>query len=129
MLVDSSKGNWFLIMCSWQMGADDEAIQRFHDVYNYLKILAPPVEVRQEALAKLAKDDPRLYLVPDSLKSLNLIGRRQFVIICQTLSENCNRLLQELSRMISLQAKISVEIFPATYVHDLISILPDKESV
>jgi hypothetical protein len=130
MQVKSSDGNWFLIMCSWEMGADAAAIQRFHDVYDYLRILSPPDEVRQKALAELAlKDpnDPRLTLVPESLKSLNLIGRRKFVIICQTTTNNCNRVLQALSRIISLEAPISVEIFPATYVHDLINLLPERK--
>jgi hypothetical protein len=127
MQANSSEGNWFLIMCSWEMGADDEAIQRFHEVYKYLIPLAPTddPEVRQQALAALPKDDPRLTLVPDSLKSLNLIGRRKFVIICQIISPNCNKFLQKLSRMISLRASISVEIFPATFVHDLKAILPE----
>jgi hypothetical protein len=123
------EGNWFLIMCSWEMGADDVAVQRFHDVYDYLNILAPPEEARKVRLAELrsnAPNDPRLTLVPESLKSLNLIGRRKFVIICQTTS---NRVLQALSRMISLGAPISVDIFPATYVHDLKDILPRKEPV
>ena len=116
--------NWFLIMSSWEKGADDEAVKRFHDVYKYLKVLAPPDDVRQKTLAQLARknpEDPRLTLVPESLKALNLIGRRKFVIICQTTS---NRVLQELSKMISLGASISVEIFPATYVYDLEAILP-----
>ncbi len=125
--ANSTEGSWFLIMCSWEMGADDEAVKRFHEVYKYLRILAPPDEVRKEALAKLAKENPndlRLTLVADSLKSLNLIGRRKFVIVCQIISPNCNRMLQELSKMIGLGASINVEIFPATYVHDLEAILP-----
>jgi hypothetical protein len=131
MPVKSSDGNWFLIMCSWEMGEDAEAVQRFHAVYEYFTPLTPTdnPEGRQEALALLAKDDPRLSLVPDSLKSLNLIGRRKFVIICQIISENSNRVLQALSRKISLGAPISVEIFPATYVHDLTNILPERRAV
>jgi len=123
----SSDGSWFLITCSWEIGADDEAVKRFHEVYKYLRILAPPDNVRQKALAELARknpQDPRLQIVPESLKSLNLIGRRKFVIVCQIISSHCNKVLQELSRMISLGAPISVEIFPATYVHDLEAILP-----
>jgi hypothetical protein len=126
MEYESSKGSWFLIMASWQMGADLEAIQRFHEVYKYLRILTPGPE-RQAALDGLPREDPRLSLVPDSLKSLNLIGRRQFVIVCQIKSENCNRILQELSKIIILEARISVEIFPATYVHDLNTMLPTDE--
>jgi len=130
----SSEGNWFLIMASWEMGADAEAIQRFYDVYHYLLPLAPsdaiPGEIRDRIKEDpiLDPDDPRSSLVPTSLKSLNLIGRRKFVIIGQTTSNNSNRVLQALSRKISLGAPINVEIFPATYVHDLIGILsPEKK--
>lgn len=126
MDVKSTEGNWFLIMCTWEMGADDIAVQRFHDLYDYLRILAPPDDVRQKALDALPRDDPRLTLVPDSLKSLNLIGRRTFVIVCQIISEKSNKLLQELSKRMSLGAPISVEIFPATFVHDLLDVLPGK---
>jgi len=127
--ANSSEGSWFLIMASWEIGADDKAVQRFHEVYEYLLPLAPTddPELRQKALAALPKDDPRSTLVADSLKSLNLIGRRKFVIICQIISPNCNKLLQTLSRMIILDAPINVEIFPATFVHDLNAILPTKE--
>jgi hypothetical protein len=129
VIPKSSEGNWYLIMCSWETGADDEAVQRFHHLYTYFSILTPTKDpkVREDALAKLKSHDPhdpRLTLVPESLKSLNLIGRRKFVIICQITSENCNRELQTLSREISLGAPVSVEIFPATYVHDLIGVLP-----
>ena len=127
---ESSKGNWFLIECSWQMGADDEAVKRFRDVYTYLLPLTPTEkpEERKAAIERAAKEDPLLLnVVPDSLKSLNLIGRRKFVIICQIISPNCNKLLQTLSRMIILDAPINVEIFPATFVHDLNAILPTKE--
>lgn len=128
MAVRSTEGNWFLIMCTWDIDADEIAVQRFYDLYDYLKVLAPPEEVRQEALAGLPRDDPRLTLVPDSLKSLNLIGRRTFVIVCQIISEKSNRLLQELSKKISLGAPINVEIFPATFVHDLIDVLPPRKA-
>jgi hypothetical protein len=127
MEMNSSKGNWFLIECSWQMGADAEAIQRFREVYKYLLPLASTDDpkVRQVAIERAAKEDPLLLnVVPDSLKSLNLIGRRKFVIICQILNDKSNKWLQKLSKMISLEAPISVEIFPATYVHDLEAILP-----
>jgi len=124
--ANSSEGSWFLIMASWEIGADDKAVQRFHEVYEYLLPLAPTddPELRQKALAALPKDDPRSTLVADSLKSLNLIGRRKFVIICQILNDKSNKWLQKLSKMISLGAHINVEIFPATYVHDLEAILP-----
>lgn len=129
MQVKSSEGNWFLIICSWEKGADDAAVQRFHKVYKYLAPLAP--EFREKGLVEIAKkdsNDPRLSLVPDSLKSLNLIGRRKFVIICQTTSINSNRVLQALSLEIGLGAPVSVEIIPATYVHDLMNILPKKQT-
>ena len=42
MQANSSEGNWFLIMSSWEKGADDEAVTRFHEVYRYLRLLAPP---------------------------------------------------------------------------------------
>jgi hypothetical protein len=126
MTVKSSDGNWFLIECSWQMGADAEAIQRFRKVYEYLLPLAPTNDpkVRQAAIDRAVEKDPLLInVVPDSLKSLNLIGRRKFIIICQILNDTSNKWLQKLSRMISLGAPISVEILPATFVHDMYTIL------
>ncbi|MGA2466636.1 MAG: hypothetical protein ABSH06_20090 [Thermodesulfobacteriota bacterium] len=140
MQTKSSDGSWFLIMCSWEMGADDVAQKRFRDVYGYLLPLAPPyiIDAIPEYIMKQVpvdpiikgSNDPRLDLVPESLKSLNLIGRRRFVIICQIISNNCNRVLLALSRKISLDAPISVEIFPATYVHDLlIEIVPKNGNI
>lgn len=124
--------NWFLIMVSWEMGADDEAVQRFSQVYMYLNIRAPDIKEdeqkkRQEEYNKsypddpVREDDPVYEIVQGSLKPLNLIGRRRFVIILQTKS---NKVLQRLSKMISLHAHITVEIFPATYVTELRGILP-----
>ena len=108
----SRDGNWFMIMCSWEQGADAEAVEKFEDVYkNYLLKLT-----ESDWQSTISADDPRLDLNSESIKALNLIGRRTFVIICQAAS---NRVLQELSRNISLKAPVSVKIFPATDVHDL----------
>lgn len=121
--------NWFLIMVSWEMSADQEAVRRFHKVYKYLTMKAPGVnkDLARKDYNKIypedpiGDDDPVYEIVDNSLKPLNLIGRRKFIIICQTPS---NRVLQRLSKMISLEAPISVEIFPATYVTELVDILP-----
>ena len=121
MLGRPSEVDWFVVVSSWEAGADDAAVQRFHDVYKYLNVLAP--ERREKALAGLERHDPRLDIVPESLRALNLIGRRKFMIICQARS---TRVLQELSKKISLGAPINVEIFPATNVHDLEALLPNE---
>ncbi len=126
--------NWFLIMVSWEMGADEVAVSRFHQVYMYLNVRAPGMDEdkrkrreAEDAYNECYKDDPIVTddpvydIVVGSLKPFNLIGRRKFVIICQTPS---NRVLQRLSKMISLKAPINVEIFPATYVTELRDILP-----
>ena len=127
MTVNSNDGSWFMIMVSWEMGADGEAVQRFHQVYMYLNIRAPNIG-KDEQMKRQAEynesypndpvreDDPVYDIVEGSLKPLNLIGRRRFVIIFQTKS---NKVLQRLSKMISLLAHITVEIFPATYVTEL----------
>ena len=122
MLGRPSEVDWFVIVSSWEAGADDAAVQRFHDVYQYLNVLAP--DYREKALAGLDKNDPRRDIVPETLRALNLIGRRKFMIICQTRS---NRVLQELSKKISLGAPVNVEIFPATNVHDLEALLPNEK--
>ena len=51
----------------------------------------------------------------DSLKALNLIGQRKFVIIGRTTS---NKVLQEISSNVTLETAIRVDVFPATYVHE-----------
>ena len=108
------EGSWFLIMVSWEAGADAAAQKRFKEVFKYLKIFkSEDPKARDKESKNLAKNhpaDPRLEIVPDSLKALNLIGRRKFVIIFQTKS---NKVLLELSKMISWSRPISVEIFPA----------------
>lgn len=113
-----SDGNWFLIMTSWEIGADEVAIERFHKVYEYLMPLMKD-DWRKEMM-EIDQQDARLAFTSGTVKALNLIGRRTFIIIGQTRS---NRVLQLLSRMISLKAPISVEIFPATDVHDLKDLL------
>ena len=111
--------NWFLIMCSWDWGTDKVALERFVEVFRYLnkrdkqaweKVIADP-------------DDPRHALDFDSLKALNLIGQRKFVIIGRTTS---NRVLQELSSMITLETAIRVDVFPATYVREFAEINIDR---
>jgi len=133
MQENSTKGSWFLIMVSWEMDADGDAVKRFHQVYNYLNLRAPGMDKNEEDRKAaeslynkhypedpLVEDDPVYDIVEGSLKPFNLIGRRKFVIICQTPS---NRVLQRLSKMISLNVRISVDIFPATYVTELRDIL------
>ncbi len=59
--------NWFLIMCSWDSNADQDAIKKFQWVYNYLNVY--------EVLAKIAPEDPRHALDFYNLIALNLIGQ------------------------------------------------------
>jgi hypothetical protein len=146
VMADEQKGgeqnSWFLIMVSWEPGGDGEAVKRFHQVYMYLNIRAPfntdddekksaiqqgrkeeyeqYLKDNELALETLDENDPVYDIVEDSIKALNLIGRRKFVIIFQTKS---NRVLQRLSKIISLGTEISVEIFPATYVTELKELL------
>lgn len=118
----SQDENWFVIMCSWELGADDEAVKRFNKLYEYLDVLRDTEWLK----AAQGSKDLRLDLNSESILALNLIGRRKFLIICQARS---NRVMQELSKMISLRAPIKVEIFPATNVHDLYNILkPEKQN-
>jgi len=111
--------SWFMIMCSWELGADDEAVQNFNKLYEYLNVLTD-----EKWRDKLNPNDFRLDLDSESIIALNLIGRRKFVIICQARS---NKVLQELSKRVSLRAPVKVEIFPATTVHDLFKMLPNGE--
>jgi len=104
------EGNWFLIMCSWDWNADKDALEKFQWVYTYLNLYNTPAEWK-----KVHKDDPRRAMDFRSLKALNLIGQRKFVIIIQTSSNN---VLQKISSEITLGTAIKVEIFPATYVHE-----------
>ena len=131
----SSEGNWFLIMVSWEENAVSEAIERFYAVYRYLFALGPPDAISAEMKEKIkpiplgGDEDPRNDIVKESLKPLNLTGERKFVIILQIRPGKSNRVLQELSARITLNAPITVKIFPATYVHDLIGILPLEKNL
>jgi hypothetical protein len=125
-----NEGSWFLIMVSWEAEADAIAQERFEQVLNDLRIfkcedLTNPDDVaaRDKNLTILTKDDYRSEIVPNSLKALNLIGRRKFVIILQTKSNN---VLLALSKMISWAGPVSVEIFPASYVFEVERIFSKK---
>lgn len=113
--------SWFMIICSWEPEADSDAVKKFGAVYQYLQLL-----MDDQLLAEFENkkpDDPIFDLDPDSFKALNLIGRRQFVLIGQAKS---NRLQQKLALDIGLGTRISVEVLPATYVHDLQGVLPSS---
>lgn len=115
----STSGSWFLIQCSWEPDADGDAVQKFGAVYDYLNLLTDDQKLAE--FKNKNPDDPIFDLDPDSFKALNLIGRRQFVLIGQATS---NRLQQKLALDIGLGTHISVEVLPATYVHDLRTVLP-----
>lgn len=106
--------SWFLIRCSWEPDADGDAVTKFGEVYDYLNQLTDDKKMAE--LKNNKPDDPLFDIDSDSFKALNLIGRREFVIIGQATS---NRLQQHLALMIGLRTHIKVEVFPATYVHDL----------
>ena len=112
MMEEIKQYNWFLIMCSWDWNADKGALERFQWVYNYLNAYN-----NEEERKKITADanDPRNALDFESLKALNLIGQRKFVIIGRTTS---NKVLQEISSNITLETAIRVDVFPATYVHE-----------
>jgi hypothetical protein len=112
------EGNWFLIMVSWDWDADQDAIRKFQWVYKYLNAYNVKAE-----WDKVKADDPRKAIDFDSLKALNLIGQRKFVIIGRTRS---NVVLQEISANITLQTAIRVDVFPATYVHEFKKISIDR---
>jgi hypothetical protein len=101
--------NWFMIMISWDCDADKDAIIKFQWVYNYLNVY------NTDQWKLLRDDDLRKAIDFDSLKALNLIGQRKFVIIGRTTS---NKVLQEISSNITLETGIRVDVFPATYVHE-----------
>jgi len=112
MMEEIKQYNWFLIMCSWDWDADKMALERFQWVYNYLNAYN-----NAEEWKKITADanDPRNAMDFESLKALNLIGQRKFVIIGRTTS---NKVLQRISSEITLGTPIRVDIFPATYVHE-----------
>ena len=111
--------SWFLIQCSGEPDADGDAVKKFGAVYDYLQILTDDKKLAE--FKNDNPDDPLCDLDPDSFKALNLIGRRQFVLIGQASS---NRLQQKLALDIGLGTHISVEVLPATFVHDLRGVLP-----
>ena len=111
--------SWFLITCSWEPDADADAVNKFGGVYDYLNLLTDDNKLKE--FRNKNPTDPLFDLDSDSFKALNLIGRRQFVIIGQATS---NRLQQKLALDIGLGTRIKVEVFPATYVHDLRTVLP-----
>ena len=112
MMEEQKQYNWFLIMVSWDWNADQDAIKKFQWVYNYLN--AYNVKEQWKKISA-NPNDPRNALDFDSLKALNLIGQRKFVIIGQTTS---NKVLQEISSNVTLETAIRVDVFPATYVHE-----------
>lgn len=119
-LTETLKGHsWFLIMCSWEPDADGEAQTKFGEVYRYLQVLMDDKQL--EDFKNNNPNDPLCDLDSNSFKALNLIGRRQFVIIGQATS---NKLQQKLALDIGLGTRIKVEVFPATFVHDLHKIMP-----
>ncbi len=103
--------NWFMIMCSWDWDADADALKRFQWVYRYLNVYNHKEEW-EKVVAN--PDDPRNAMDFESLKGLNLIGQRKFVIIGRTTS---NKVLQEISSNITLETAIRVDVFPAIYAH------------
>jgi hypothetical protein len=113
--------NWFVIVCSWDLEAEGEAIERFEHTYHYLNKLREPGWLENN------KNDPRAALDVDSLKALNLIGRRKFVIVCQTRS---HKVLLELSKRIGLRSPVKVEVLPASHVHDVFgAVASDQKAV
>ena len=119
MQVTLKGHSWFMIMCSWEPDEDAVAVERFRKLYGYLNHLNDSDKL--DAFRKQHQDDPLFDLDSDSFKAINLIGRRQFVLIGQARS---NRLEQRIALDIGLGSRIKVEVFPATYVHDLEAVLP-----
>jgi hypothetical protein len=111
--------SWFMISCSWEPEEDADAVAKFGAVYGYLELLTDDQKLAEYKNRK--PDDPIFDLDADSFKALNLIGMRQFVMIGQATS---NRLQQQLALDIGLGTRIRVEVFPATYVHDLQTVMP-----
>ena len=95
------------------------AVERFGQLYAYLNLLNNSDKL--DAFRKQHPNDPLFDIDSDSFKAINLIGRRQFVLIGQASS---NRLEQRIALDIGLGSNIKVEVFPATYVHDLRAVLP-----
>jgi hypothetical protein len=112
MMGEEKQYNWFLIMCSWDWNADQDAIRKFQWLYNYLNARNVP---EKWADITAHPDDPRHALDFYNLTGLNLIGQRKFVIIGRATS---NGVLQEISSNVTLETSIRVDVFPATFAHD-----------
>jgi len=108
--------SWFLIMCSWEYEHDAMAQKKFGEVYEYLINFKDP---DSKWVKDLRSDDLRSAFDPHSLKALNLIGKRKFVIIGRTKN---NEVLQKLSLMITWETAIKVDVFAATDVNEFYSI-------
>lgn len=96
--------SWFLIMCSWEYEHDQTAMDKWKQVYNFLK---RPMKGEIQGLRKEIADE--------GLLALNLIGKRKFVIAGQTKS---NKPLQKISSTITLGTAIKVDVYPATNVFE-----------
>jgi hypothetical protein len=119
-------------MVSWEPGEDQAAAESFKEVFDYLNKFRSQdlddIKKRDVWLAGLDKEDARSAIVPDSLRGLNLIGRRKFVIILKLKKEsNPNNLLLHLSKKISWCRRINVEIFPAAYVFEVETIFREDK--
>ncbi|MEJ2588092.1 MAG: hypothetical protein P8165_11060 [Deltaproteobacteria bacterium] len=112
--------NWYVIVCSWELEDEEEAISRFNNFYLYLNKLRDEEWVSD----KRNSEDIRLNLDSESLLALNLIGRRKFLIICQSKS---HKILLEMSKMIGLRSPVKVEVLPAIHVHDVYGALNPNE--
>ena len=114
--LETKKGySWFLIVISWEWDQDKDAILKWKQVYNFLK------------RPKKGPVDPlRDEISDDGLIALNLIGKRQFVIAGQSMT---NKPLQKISSMIALNTGIEVEVFAATNVFELGNINRDLFSI
>ncbi|MGD2037408.1 MAG: hypothetical protein PVH28_05950 [Desulfobacterales bacterium] len=110
--LETKKGySWFFILVSWEHDDDDDAIDKWKDVYNFLK------RPKRDGVDPLREE-----IADEGLIGLNLIGKRKFVIAGQTRS---NRPLQKISSMIALKTGIKVDVFAATSVFELGNINKD----
>jgi hypothetical protein len=105
-LLETKDGySWFFIMISWEYEHDETAINRWKDVYNFLK----RTDANQE-------DELRNEILDEGLVALNLIGKRKFIIAGQAKS---HKPVQKISSMIALRSAIKVDVFAATNVFEL----------
>jgi hypothetical protein len=97
--------SWFFILVSWEYEHDETAINRWKNVYNFLK------------RSDTGQTDPlRDEILDEGLIALNLIGKRKFIIAGQAKS---NKPVQKISSMITLRSAIKVDVFAATNVFEL----------